>query len=33
MAAAQESTKLALDAGEGGTPYLKINQEVMSGMH
>jgi hypothetical protein len=33
MAAAQESTKLALDAGEDGTPYLKMNQEVMSGLH
>jgi hypothetical protein len=33
MAAAQESTKLALDAGEDGVPYLKMNQELMSGLH
>jgi hypothetical protein len=31
MAAAEESTKLALDAGESGTPYLKMNQEVING--
>jgi hypothetical protein len=33
IAAAQESTKLALEAGEDGTPYLKMNQELMTGLH
>jgi hypothetical protein len=35
IAAAQESTRLALEveAGEDGVPYLKMNQELMSGLH